>query len=140
MAEVTIRDLRKYYGGLEVIHGVNLDIPDGQFVVLVGPSGCGKTTVLRAIAGLVAPDDGDLLIDGESIRRLPPWRRRIGMVFQNYALYPHMSVRENMAFGLRNAGVAKQEIDTLIADAARVLEIEALLDRLERGAKRRVRT
>jgi multiple sugar transport system ATP-binding protein len=101
MASVEIRDVRKAFGSTEVIHGIDIDIPDQSFVVLVGPSGCGKSTLLRMIAGLENITSGEILIDGRVVNKIPPKQRDIAMVFQNYALYPHMKVYDNMAFSLR---------------------------------------
>ncbi|HEX3210738.1 MAG TPA: ABC transporter ATP-binding protein, partial [Geminicoccaceae bacterium] len=109
MATLRLRDLRKNYGEVEVIKGVDLDINDRDFVVFVGPSGCGKSTLLRMIAGLEEISSGELLIDGERVNDVPPAERGLAMVFQSYALYPHMTVRDNMGFALRLAGVSKAE-------------------------------
>ena len=106
MATVTLRDLHKSFGEVEIIKGVDLDIEDREFVVFVGPSGCGKSTLLRMIAGLEEITSGDLAIDGERVNDVPPAERGLAMVFQTYALYPHMSVADNMAFSLRLAGVS----------------------------------
>jgi multiple sugar transport system ATP-binding protein len=125
-----------------VIHGVDLDIKDGEFIVFVGPSGCGKSTLLRLIAGLEDISSGDLFIGGERVNDQPPAKRGIAMVFQSYALYPHMNVYDNMAFGLELAKSSKTEIDTKVREAARMLQIEALLDRkpneLSGGQRQRV--
>jgi multiple sugar transport system ATP-binding protein len=129
VAEVRLDKVVKRYAGTEVVHGIDLDVAHNEFVVLVGPSGCGKSTTLRMVAGLEDISDGIIEIGGKVVNALPPRSRNISMVFQSYALYPHMSVRENMAFGLKNARVPAQEIERRIADAARVLEIEPLLDR-----------
>ena len=109
MATVTLRDLHKSFGEVEIIKGVDLDIEDREFVVFVGPSGCGKSTLLRMIAGLEEITSGVLAIDGERVNDVPPAERGLAMVFQNYALYPHMSVADNMAFRLRLAGVSKEQ-------------------------------
>jgi sn-glycerol 3-phosphate transport system ATP-binding protein len=111
MAGVTLSGVRKSYGELEVIHGVDLDIRDGEFVVIVGPSGCGKSTLLRMIAGLERITGGEVRIGGRVVNELEPKDRDIAMVFQNYALYPHMSVRENMSYGLRIRRMSRAEID-----------------------------
>ncbi len=133
MASVTIRDVRKRYGPVEVLHGVNVDIQDGEFVVLVGPSGCGKTTLLRMVAGLEDVSSGDILIDGKRVNEIPPKERDVAMVFQNYALYPHMTVRRNMSFALWLAKVPKAEIEARVKRAAEILGLEALLDRYPRA-------
>ena len=130
MAEVILRHIAKAYaGGPKVINDVNIDVKDREFVVLVGPSGCGKSTLLRMIAGLEDITDGDLLIDGQRINDRAPKDRDIAMVFQNYALYPHMTVYDNMAFGLKLRNMAGDEIRQRVTNAARILEIENLLDR-----------
>lgn len=133
MAEVTIRDLRKNYGATEVIHGVDVDIEDGQFVVLVGPSGCGKSTLLRMIAGLEAVSDGTIQIGERVVNNLPPSERDIAMVFQNYALYPHKTVASNMAFSLRMRRVDKDEIATRVRKAAEILGLTEYLNRYPRA-------
>jgi multiple sugar transport system ATP-binding protein len=142
MADVALRNVRKSFGGAQVIHGVDLEIRDGEFVVFVGPSGCGKSTLLRLIAGLEDITGGDLFIDGERVNDLPPAKRRIAMVFQSYALYPHMNVYDNMAFGLELAKASKAEIDQRVREAARLLQIDELLDRkpkqLSGGQRQRV--
>ena len=121
--------IRKSYGDTPVLDDVSLTMEAKEFVAFLGPSGSGKSTLLRIIAGLETLDAGEVRLEGQRIDTLPPGDRGVAMVFQHYALYPHMSVRENMAFGLKNAGVAKPEIDRRIADAAAVLQIEELLDR-----------
>jgi len=121
--------VRKSYGDTPVLDDVSLTLAAREFIAFLGPSGSGKSTLLRIIAGLERADAGEILLDGKRIDQLPPGDRGVAMVFQHYALYPHMSVRENMAFGLRNAKVAKDEIERRIADAAAVLQIEELLDR-----------
>jgi multiple sugar transport system ATP-binding protein len=133
MATVTLRNLYKSYGDVEVIKGVDLDIQDREFVVFVGPSGCGKSTLLRMIAGLEEITSGDLSLDGERINDVPPAERGLAMVFQSYALYPHMSVADNMAFSLRLAGVGKEQRYQKVREAARVLQLEPLLDRKPRA-------
>lgn len=131
MASITLRDVRKVYaGGTEAVRGVSLDIRDGELLVLVGPSGCGKSSLLRMIAGLESITSGTISIDGRVVNQLEPADRDIAMVFQNYALYPHMTVRQNLSYGLRNRGMKAPEIERRVAEAARSLEIEALLDRL----------
>ena len=129
MASLELHDVRKAYGDTLVLDGVSLAMEAREFVAFLGPSGSGKSTLLRIIAGLEMPDGGEVVLEGRRIDRLPPGDRDVAMVFQHYALYPHMSVRENMAFGLRNARVPGDEIERRIADAARILEIEAQLDR-----------
>lgn len=142
MADVELRGLRKSFGSEEVIPGLDLSIADGEFVALVGPSGCGKSTMLRMIAGLEAVSGGTIVIEGEVVNDLSPRERNIAMVFQSYALYPHMSVRENMAFNLRLAGKGKEEIRARVAEAAKMLGLEPLLNRrpsqLSGGQRQRV--
>ena len=133
MSHIILKNIRKSFGKLETIHGINLEILDGEFAVFVGPSGCGKSTVLRLIAGLEDITSGELLIDGEVVNDLPPAKRGIAMVFQSYALYPHMSVYENMAFGLELAKTPKEEIDKRVRDTAEILELTPLLDRLPKA-------
>ncbi len=129
MADVLLRDIRKRYGTTEVIHGVSLELKHREFIVFVGPSGCGKTTLLRMIAGLETISGGELLIGGRVANDTPPGERGIAMVFQNYALYPHMTAAENMAFGLRNIGTPREEIASRVSAAAKTLQIEHLLNR-----------
>jgi sn-glycerol 3-phosphate transport system ATP-binding protein len=143
MAEVTLKDVRKVYpGGVEAVKGVTFDVPDGHFCVLVGPSGCGKSTLLRMIAGVETISSGEIRIGERVVNDIEPSERDIAMVFQNYALYPHMRVYDNMAYGLRNRKTPKDEIDKRVREAARILEIEALLDRKPRqlsgGQRQRV--
>jgi sn-glycerol 3-phosphate transport system ATP-binding protein len=143
MANVTLRNVRKTYtGGFEAIKGVDVDVGDGQFCVLVGPSGCGKSTLLRMVAGLETVTGGEIDIGGKVVNQVEPADRDIAMVFQNYALYPHMSVYNNMAYGLRNRGMAEAEIKTRVEEAARVLELSAMLERKPRqlsgGQRQRV--
>jgi sn-glycerol 3-phosphate transport system ATP-binding protein len=143
MAEVSLRGVRKSYGGsVEVIRGIDMEIADGEFVVMVGPSGCGKSTLLRMVAGLERITGGEVAIDGRVVNQLEPKDRDIAMVFQNYALYPHMTVYANMAYGLKIRRLSKDEIDKRVQHAARTLEIHALLDRLPRqlsgGQRQRV--
>src|SRR5438128_1622120 len=143
MANVTLRDVRKTYaGGVEAIQGIDLNVGDGQFCVLVGPSGCGKSTLLRMIAGLETTTSGTIDIGGQVVNEIEPAKRDIAMVFQNYALYPHMSVYNNMAYGLRNRGMSEAEIKTRVGEAAQILEIGAFLDRKPRqlsgGQRQRV--
>jgi multiple sugar transport system ATP-binding protein len=142
MAEVVLRDVRKSFETVEIIHGVSLAIHEGEFVVFVGPSGCGKSTLLRLIAGLETITAGELLIDGERCNDLPPSERGIAMVFQSYALYPHMSVYDNMAFSLKLAHMKKAEIRDRVERAADILQIGPLLERkpkaLSGGQRQRV--
>ncbi|MGL1890444.1 MAG: sn-glycerol-3-phosphate ABC transporter ATP-binding protein UgpC [Spirochaetaceae bacterium] len=143
MAEVKLKDIVKVYdGGVKAVDNVNIDIKDEEFVVLVGPSGCGKSTTLRMVAGLEDITDGELTIDGKRMNEEAPKDRDIAMVFQNYALYPHMSVRDNMAFGLKIRKYAKEEIESRVSEAAGILEIEELLERkpkaLSGGQRQRV--
>ncbi|WP_210529688.1 ABC transporter ATP-binding protein [Rubellimicrobium arenae] len=133
MAEVTLHGVSKAYGGTQVIHDVSLEVAQGEFVVFVGPSGCGKSTLLRMIAGLEEVTGGDVLIGGQRVNDTAARDRGVAMVFQNYALYPHMSVRDNMAFGLRNMGTARADIDRRIAKAAGILQLEPYLDRKPRA-------
>jgi len=132
MATVELKNVRKRFGAHEVIHGVDLAIDDHEFVAFVGPSGCGKSTLLRMIAGLEEISEGEVLIDGLSAQHVPPAKRGLAMVFQSYALYPHMSVAENLSFSLRLAGVSIEERDRKVRAAARTLELEPLLDRKPR--------
>src|SRR5580658_6450528 len=130
MAQVVMRALNKTYDGdVHAVKDVNLDIRDKEFVVLVGPSGCGKTTTLRMVAGLEAITSGEILIGDTVVNELPPMDRDIAMVFQNYALYPHMSVYDNMAFGLKMRKFARAEIDKRVREAADILGIHNLLQR-----------
>jgi multiple sugar transport system ATP-binding protein len=142
MASVTLSEVRKAYSGFEVIHGVDLEVRSGEFLVLVGPSGCGKSTLLRMIAGLEDITDGTVSIGDRVVNDLPASQRNLSMVFQSYALYPHMSVRKNLAFGLGNLRMPRDEIARRVADAARILQIEELLERKPRqlsgGQKQRV--
>src|SRR5262249_41307530 len=129
MPELTLRKLVKRYGATEVIHGVDLEIERGEFVVFVGPSGCGKSTLLRMIAGLEEISDGELRLNDHRRNETPAAKRGIAMVFQSYALYPHMTVYDNLAFALQTAGEKKALIDQRVQAAARLLQIEALLKR-----------
>ena len=133
MAEVKVQDLKKSYGGVQVVHGLDLEIADGQFVVLVGPSGCGKSTLLRMIAGLESVTEGQILINDRVVNGLPPAERDIAMVFQNYALYPHKTVAANMAFSLRMRRMAKAEIKERVNRAAEILGLTEYLDRYPRA-------
>src|SRR4249919_1407887 len=118
MADVTLRQVRKSYGNLHILHGIDLDIKSGEFIVFVGPSGCGKSTLLRSIAGLEEITSGEIKIAGEVVNDVPPSKRGIAMVFQSYALYPHMTVYDNMAFGMRLGGGGKEEVDKRVRKAA----------------------
>ena len=142
MASVEISGVKKRFGETEVIHGVDITIEHGEFVVLVGPSGCGKSTLLRMIAGLESISDGEIAIDGRVMNNVPPKQRDVAMVFQNYALYPHMSVYENMAFSLKLRKLDKAEIDRAVQRAAGILGLAALLQRYPRqlsgGQRQRV--
>ena len=142
MAGVKIQDIRKSYGALEVIHGLNVDISDGEFVALVGPSGCGKSTLLRMIAGLEPIDGGTIAIGERVVNNLPPSQRDIAMVFQTYALYPHKSVAENMGFALKVSGTPRADIDRRVREAAEILSLTDYLDRKPRhlsgGQRQRV--
>ena len=130
MGGLTLRGVAKRFGDTLVLDDVSLEIAADEFVVVLGPSGCGKSTLLRVIAGLESIDSGVIEIDGQRVDTLPPGKRGVAMVFQSYALYPHMTVRQNIAFGLVNAGVARSEIERRIADVTRMLELEHLLERL----------
>src|SRR5437899_2942137 len=142
MAHVSLRNVVKHFDDTEAVRGIDLDIADKEFVVLVGPSGCGKTTTLRMIAGLEEISAGEIAVDGEVVNDVPPKDRDMAMVFQNYALYPHMTVYENMSFGLRLKRYPKDEIARRVQEAARILDITELLDRKPRqlsgGQRQRV--
>src|ERR1035437_4611945 len=143
MASVTMRNIRKTYdNAVEVIRGIDLEVQDGEFMVFVGPSGCGKSTMMRMIAGLEDITEGELLIGDRIANDLPPVDRGVAMVFQSYALYPHMTVAENMGFGLKLAGVSKTEVDEIVGKTAEILHISNLLDRrpkaLSGGQRQRV--
>ena len=143
MAEITLDDVVKTYpGGVQAVDHVNLDIADGEFLVLVGPSGCGKSTVLRMIAGLEDVTSGTIRIEGKLVNDLAPKDRDIAMVFQNYALYPHMTVAQNLSYGLRMRKIPKEEIARLVAEAAKTLGLEPYLKRkpgaLSGGQRQRV--
>src|SRR5947208_7732886 len=142
MAALAFRDVRKKYGELEVIHGVTTEVADGEFVVIGGPSGCGKSTLLRMVTGLEGITSGEIAIGDRVVNRLEPKDRDIAMVFQNYALYPHMSVFDNMAYGLRIRGLAKSDIEARVNRAAGILELGPLLQRKPRqlagGQRQRV--
>ncbi len=142
MASITLRNVRKSYGKTDVIHGVDLDVADGELIVIVGPSGCGKSTLLRMVAGLETITSGEISIDGRVVNELEPRERDIAMVFQNYALYPHMSVRKNLAYGLKIAKTPKDEITRRVDKAATMLQLSDYLDRRPRelsgGQRQRV--
>lgn len=142
MASLELRQVVKRFGTVEVLHGIDLDIEDGEFVVFVGPSGCGKSTLLRMIAGLEGITGGEVLIDGEVVNDIPAVKRGLAMVFQSYALYPHMSVRKNLSFGLETMRAPKHEIKERVAQAADILQIGELLERrpgqLSGGQRQRV--
>ncbi|MFY7983362.1 MAG: ABC transporter ATP-binding protein, partial [Burkholderiaceae bacterium] len=142
MAEVKLVNVEKAYGATSILHGINLEIRDGEFMVFVGPSGCGKSTLLRSIAGLEEITAGDLYIGGQRMNDATPSERGVAMVFQSYALYPHLNLFDNMAFGLQLAKVPKAEIEAAVRHAARILHIEHLLDRkpkdLSGGQRQRV--
>ena len=142
MPTLELRDVKKSYAGNAVVHGVSINIDKGEFVVIVGPSGCGKSTLLRMVAGLEEITGGEIAIDGRVVNNLEPKDRDIAMVFQNYALYPHMNVYDNMAYGLKIRRMSKQEIDGRVREAGKVLELGALLDRKPRqlsgGQRQRV--
>ncbi|MEM9641291.1 MAG: sn-glycerol-3-phosphate ABC transporter ATP-binding protein UgpC [Pseudomonadota bacterium] len=139
---LALRNIRKSFGPVDVIHGVDLEIADGEFVVFVGPSGCGKSTLLRLIAGLDEPTSGDIMLQGKRVNDVPASDRGLSMVFQSYALYPHMSVRANLSFGLENLRMARADINKRVESAAQLLQIEMLLDRrpgqLSGGQRQRV--
>jgi sn-glycerol 3-phosphate transport system ATP-binding protein len=142
MGKVVIRDIKKSYGKVEVLHGINIDIADGEFVVIVGPSGCGKSTLLRMVAGLEVITSGDISIDERIVNEIEPKDRNIAMVFQNYALYPHMSVFDNMAYGLKLQKLSKVEIRRRVEEVSKTLQLEEFLKRKPRqlsgGQRQRV--
>lgn len=142
MATVELKNVKKSFGAADVIHGIDVMVEDGEFIVIVGPSGCGKSTLLRMVAGLETVTSGDVLIGGARANDKEPMDRDIAMVFQNYALYPHMSVRQNMGYGLKIAKMPKDQIEAKVQDAAKLLQLEALLDRKPRqlsgGQRQRV--
>src|ERR1051325_7617218 len=142
MAPVDVRQVDKFYGSVQVLHRVSVNIPDGEFVVLVGPSGCGKSTLLRMSAGVEEISRGEIAIGERVVNNVPPKDRDIAMVFQNYALYPHMTVKENMAFGLKLRGMPRAQIHQRVMDAAKILDIEHLMERkpkaLSGGQRQRV--
>ncbi len=142
MGSLTLRDIRKSFGRVDVLKGIDLDVTDGEFVVFVGPSGCGKSTLLRIIAGLEDATSGDIAIDSAKVNSVPPAKRGIAMVFQTYALYPHLTVRDNMGLGLKQAGAPKTEIDQRIGAASAMLSLDPYLARrpaeLSGGQRQRV--
>ncbi|OBQ92249.1 MULTISPECIES: sn-glycerol-3-phosphate ABC transporter ATP-binding protein UgpC [unclassified Mesorhizobium] len=142
MAIVSLKKLTKRYGNMEIVHGIDLDVADREFIALVGPSGCGKSTTLRMIAGLEDISGGTIKIGDRIVNDLPPRSRNISMVFQSYALYPHMTVRENLGFSLKIAGAPKEEMDRRVAEASAILGLDALLERrpsqLSGGQRQRV--
>ncbi len=142
MGQISLKNIRKSFSGVDVIHGIDLDIADGELAVFVGPSGCGKSTLLRMIAGLDRPTSGTIEIDGTDVTRISAADRGLAMVFQSYALYPHMTVRQNLSFGLENSRMPKADITARIDDAGRMLEIMELMDRrptqLSGGQRQRV--
>ena len=142
MATLSLHNIKKSYGPVEVIHRLSVDIKDGEFIVIVGPSGCGKSTLLRMVAGLETLSSGEIHINGTYVNEIEPMDRDIAMVFQNYALYPHMSVRQNMAYGLKIAKVPASVIATKVQDAAKLLQLDPYLDRkpkeLSGGQRQRV--
>ncbi len=142
MAHLALRNIEKRFGAVSVIHGISFDVEDGEFVVFVGPSGCGKSTLLRMICGLESVSSGDVEIDGQVMNSVPAARRGLAMVFQSYALYPHMTVYQNMAFGLENLATPQPEIERRVAEAARMLKLDAYLQRkptaLSGGQRQRV--
>ncbi len=142
MAELKVSGINKSFGAVKVIHDVDLEVKDGEFVVFVGPSGCGKSTLLRIISGLEELTSGQVMIDGEDVTDYDPSERGVAMVFQSYALYPHMTVSENLGFGLRMGGMPRDQVAVRVAEAARILELEPLLERKPRqlsgGQRQRV--
>ncbi|MDV2967999.1 sn-glycerol-3-phosphate ABC transporter ATP-binding protein UgpC [Nitratireductor aquimarinus] len=133
MTDLSLKNIQKSYGNTRVIHGIDLDIEEGEFIVFVGPSGCGKSTLLRMIAGLESITGGEMFIGGARVNDIPPSQRGIAMVFQSYALYPHMTVYDNMAFGMKIAKAPKEEIDKRVKEAAEILQLTPYLDRLPKA-------
>ena len=142
MSQISLQNLKKSFGETQVIHDLSIDVKDGELIVIVGPSGCGKSTLLRMVAGLEDANEGNILIDNKKVNELEPMERNIAMVFQNYALYPHMTVFGNMAYGLKIAKVPKEEIESRVQKAAEILELGELLERkpnqLSGGQRQRV--
>ena len=142
MSQISLQNLKKSFGETKVIHDLSIDVKNGELIVIVGPSGCGKSTLLRMVAGLEDANEGNILIDNKKVNELEPMERNIAMVFQNYALYPHMTVFENMAYGLKIAKIPKEEINSRVQKAADILELEELLNRrpnqLSGGQRQRV--
>jgi multiple sugar transport system ATP-binding protein len=142
MGSLTLNKVEKSFGATKVLHGIDLDVKDGEFVIFVGPSGCGKSTLLRIIGGLEDSSGGEVLIDGVRVDAVPPAKRGIAMVFQTYALYPHMTVFDNMAAGLRQMGTPREQVDARVAEATRMLGLEDYLKRrpaeLSGGQRQRV--
>ena len=142
MGSIKLQAVEKWFDDLQVIKGIDLEIVDGEFIILVGPSGCGKSTLLRMIGGLEDTSRGSIILDDADVTEQPPSKRGLSMVFQSYALYPHMTVRENMGFSLKVAGTQKEEIDHKVSEAAQILKLEDLLDRrpkdLSGGQRQRV--
>ena len=129
MSTVEVKELKKSYGSVQSVRGVSLDISDGEFIAFLGSSGCGKTTTLRMIAGLINQDSGEIFIDGKNVDNVKPWKRDIGFVFQNYALFPHLTAFDNIAYGLKLRKWSKKEIDTQVRKIAGLVEIGQLLNR-----------
>ncbi|MBN9333049.1 ATP-binding cassette domain-containing protein, partial [Devosia sp.] len=142
MATINLVDLKKNYGSVPAVKGIDLSVKDGELIVLVGPSGCGKSTLLRMVAGLESVTSGRIEIAGRDVAKAEPAERDIAMVFQNYALYPHMTVRQNLEYGLKNRGTPREEIDRRVKEAADILEIGPMLERKPRqlsgGQRQRV--
>ena len=142
MSQISLQNLQKSFGKTQVIHDLSIDVKDGDLIVIVGPSGCGKSTLLRMVAGVEDANEGNILIDNKKVNELEPMERNIAMVFQNYALYPHMTVFGNMAYGLKIAKVTKEEIESRVQKAAEILELGELLERkpnqLSGGQRQRV--
>ena len=142
MGSISLKAVEKWFGSVQVIKGIDLDIQDGELIIFVGPSGCGKSTLLRMIAGLEETSRGQILLDGNDVTHKVPSERELSMVFQSYALYPHLSVEENVGFALKTAGTPKAEIDEKVGDAARILKLDAYMDRrpkdLSGGQRQRV--
>ena len=133
MGSLQLNSVRKSFGPVDVLKGIDLEVKDGEFVIFVGPSGCGKSTLLRIIAGLEDATTGHILIDGAEVGAVPPAKRGIAMVFQSYALYPHLSVKDNMGLGLKQAGTPKAEIEARVAKASGMLSLDSYLARLRSG-------